>query len=125
MILGVVNADLEARIQVEVQGPGGQLQAVEAVIDTGFNGSFTLPPGLIASLGLSWLCQQQGILADGNVQIFDVYTATLLWNGQLRQVETEAVDAQPLVGMSLLEGHELQMSVMSGGSVTINALPTP
>jgi len=54
------------------------------VIDTGFNGSFTLPPGLIASLGLPWLCQQQGILADGNVQIFDVYS--------------------PLIGMALLQG---------------------
>jgi len=65
------------------------------VIDTGFNGSFTLPPGLIASLGLPWLCQQQGILADGNVQIFDVYS--------------------PLIGMALLQGCELRIQVLAGG----------
>ena len=39
MIEGVVNADYEAVIPLTVQGPAGQAQDIEAVIDTGFTGS--------------------------------------------------------------------------------------
>jgi clan AA aspartic protease len=125
MITGVVNADLEARVQLVVQNASGQSQTIEAVIDTGFNSFLTLPPTLVGVLSLPWLCHTQGYLADGSVHDFDVYEATILWDGQLRTVETEAVDAQPLVEMSLLEGHELRVSVVNGGPVSISALPIP
>ena len=38
MILGVVNAAYEAVITLSVQGPEGQAQEVDAVVDTGFTG---------------------------------------------------------------------------------------
>jgi clan AA aspartic protease len=91
--------------------------------DTGFTGFLTLPAVLIAALGLPWLCRQPGILADGSVDVFDVYTATVLWDGQSRTVEVEAADAEPLVGMSLLDYHSLRIDVLAGGVVTIMALP--
>lgn len=108
MITGVVNANCEA---------------IEAMIDTGFSGFLTLPPRIIASLGLSWVCRQSGILADGSVRPFDVYAATVVWDGQERTVETEAVDTEPLLGMGLIHGHDLRMRVVTGGIVTIEALP--
>lgn len=43
MITGVVSTDLEATIRLRVQGPCGQQREIEVVIDTGFNGSLTLP----------------------------------------------------------------------------------
>ena len=43
MITGVVNADHEATIQLVIQGDHGQQETIEAVIDTGFTGSLTLP----------------------------------------------------------------------------------
>jgi clan AA aspartic protease len=125
MITGVVNADLEATIRLEVLGTGGQSQTVEAVVDTGYNGFFTLPPGLIASLGLPWLCRQPGMLADGSVQVFNVHIATVLWDGQPRQVETDEADAQPLIGMRLLQGHEIKMHIIDGGVVSVSAVPPP
>lgn len=91
-------------------------------IDTGFSGFLTLPPRLVTTLGLAWLCRQPGILADGRVEYFDVYVATVIWDGQPRTVEVEAADTEPLVGMSLLEHHALQIDVLNGGSVTITAL---
>ena len=96
---------------------------VEAVIDTGFTGYLTLPPSIIAALQLTWLGREQGILADGSVDFFDVYRAAVIWNGQPRAVEIEAVNAEPLVGMTLLERHSLRIDVMRGGTVTINSLP--
>jgi clan AA aspartic protease len=123
MISGVVNPNLEAVVRIGVQDTGGQPHDVDAVIDTGFSGFLTLPPRLLTLLGLVWLCRQQGILADGSLHVFDVYTVTILWDGQLRPVELEAVDASPLIGLSLLQGHELRVQVVNGGSVSIESLP--
>ena len=113
MLTGAVNADLEALLRLTVRDAAGQPHDVEAVIDTGFNGFLTLPPPLVAALGLTWLCRQHGQLADGSVQPFDVYEATVDWDGQPRSVEVEAVDAQPLVGMALMQGAELRIQVLA------------
>ncbi len=120
---GVVNADLEPLLRLTVRDAGGQPHDVEVVIDTGFNGFLTLPPALVAALGLPWLCRQQGQLADGNVLVFDVYVATVDWHGRPRSVEVEAADAQPLLGMALLQGSGLRIEVVPGGPVTITTLP--
>ena len=123
MITGVVNANHEATIQLVVRGAHGQQETIEAVIDTGFTGSLTLPPMLITALGLPWLGRQRAMLGYGSVRFFDVYAATIIWDGQVRTVETDATDTEPLLGMSLLAGHEVRMQVVDGGTVTIEALP--
>jgi len=123
MMTGAVNPDLEALLQLTVRDAGGQPRPVPAVIDTGFNGFLTLPPALIATLGLPWLCRQEGQLADGSVQAFDVYVATVDWDGQPRSVEVDAAEAQPLIGMGLMQGSELRIQVRPGGSVTIEGMP--
>jgi len=53
MIRGAVNADREATIRLSVRGPSGQEREVDADIDTGFDGWLSLPPSLIADLGLA------------------------------------------------------------------------
>ena len=123
MITGVVNANREAIIRLVVTGPSGQQQNTEAIIDTGFTGFLTLPSALVAALGLSWRSRQPGILADGSVDIFDVYVASVMWDGQPRTVEVEAAETEPLVGMSLLDRHSLRIDVLRGGVVTVSALP--
>ena len=52
MITGIVTVAREAVISLTVRGPNGQEQEIEAVIDTGFDGSLTSPPALITALGL-------------------------------------------------------------------------
>jgi predicted aspartyl protease len=89
MITGAVNAHREATIRLAISGSGGQQQEIEAIIDTGFTAYLTLPPILVQALGLAWLCRQPGILADGSVEVFDVYIATVLWDGQPRTVESK------------------------------------
>lgn len=54
---------------------------------------------------------------------FDVYVATVDWNGQSRDVEVDVADAQPLLGMSLMLGSELRIAVVDGGETTIAQLP--
>lgn len=123
MITGVVNANREATIRLLAVGPRGQQEEIEAIIDTGFTGLLTLPPGSVTALGLPWLCRQPGILADGRVDFFDVYIGRVIWDGQPRTVEVEAADTEPLVGMSLLDRHSLRIDVLTGGIVTITSLP--
>lgn len=123
MMTGVVNAALEASLRLSVEDTRGQLQEVEAILDTGFNGFLTLPSALIAALGLPWLSRQEGQLADGTFQVLDVFAAAILWDGRPRTVEVEALDAQPLVGMALMRGHELRVHVKPGGVVTIAGVP--
>ena len=110
-------------IRLAVAGPGGRQREIEAIVDTGFTGFLTLPGALVAALELPWLCRQPGILADGSVDFFDVYTAMVMWDGQSRTVEVDDAEAEPLLGMSLLDRHSLWIEVVTGGAVTITPLP--
>jgi predicted aspartyl protease len=64
------------------------------------------------------------MLGDGSLHPFDVYVATIIWNGHARSVETDAAETTPLIGMGLLYGHDLRIQTIEGGMVTIEALQT-
>jgi hypothetical protein len=46
MLRGTVNARLEGVLSLRVRGPGGAEIEVEAIADSGFTASLTLPPRL-------------------------------------------------------------------------------
>jgi len=121
MITGVVKAD-EARIRLTIRGARGRQHKVDAVLDTGFTASLTLPPAVIAGLGLPWQSVDTFTLADGSESDVDVYAAQVEWDGRLRTVLVHAADADPLLGMRLLRGYELKMLVRHRGPVTIRPL---
>jgi len=123
MIIGNVNVNREAIIKFAVLGKNNQRQGISAVIDTGYTGFLTLPSTVIKALGLVWYMQQEGVLADGSVCMFNVYEASVLWDGLVRTVEINESETDPLVGMGLLEGYELKIQTVAGGLVTITALP--
>ena len=105
-----------------VKGIRGWEQEVEAVIDTGYTGSLTLPPALIRALGLRWQSVDRFTLADGSQCIIDVYVARVEWDGKMRTILVNEADADALVGMRLLRGYELNMQVRARGKVTIKRL---
>ena len=121
MITGAVKAD-EARIRLTVRGRRGREQAVAAVIDSGYTGALTLPPALITLLGLRWQSTQRATLGDGSTCVFQVYLGKVVWDGKVRQILVDEADADPLIGMRLLRGHELKMQVRYRGKVTIKRL---
>ena len=65
MIQGVVNAAFDAVVRLPIQGPSGQIQQIEAIIDTGYNGFMTLPPALVVEMGLPFVTRGTAFLADG------------------------------------------------------------
>jgi clan AA aspartic protease len=119
---GSVNENLEALVEMTIVLADGERRPFKAAVDTGFNGFLTLPMSLIASMDLSWLFRQEGLLADGTTHTFDVYVATVEWQGSLRAIEVEAAEAQPLLGMALMLGSELRIQVIPGGSATLAPL---
>ena len=123
MITGMVNAHAEATIRLPVWAADGREQEMEAVLDTGFNGSLTLPPAVIATLGLRWRTRGLVMLANGTEDHCDIYTATVIWDGRPRNILVEAADTDPLIGMALLYGHDVRIQVREGGRVSIEPLP--
>lgn len=121
MITGVVQA-AEGRIRLKLKGLRGREQEVDAVIDTGYTAALTLPPTLIQALGLRWQSVDRVRLADGSTCVFDVYEGKVVWDGKVRHILVDEADADPLVGMRLLKGHELKMEVRYRGKVTIKRL---
>jgi predicted aspartyl protease len=55
--------------------------------------------------------------------LFDVYDAEMIWNGQYREVEVNAAETEPLLGMRMLKGYRLQVDAIEGGLVAIEILP--
>lgn len=125
MITGTVTArDLEliARIRLRVKGALGHEREIEAIVDTGFTGALTLPSSLISSPNLAWRSRGSAILANGGIDHFDKYAATVVWDGRPRRILVESADIEPLVGMRLLRGYDLHIQVTNGGSVKIERL---
>ena len=84
MINGVVKYS-EGRIRLTVVGAPGRKQIVEAVVDTGYTASLTLPPHVIEALGLRWQTVDRVQLADGSICKFNVYESKVVWDGKVPQ----------------------------------------
>ena len=113
MITGSVNSRREAIIQLEVLGHDGQRQAVDAVIDTGFNGFLTLPGQVIAALGLRRFGSVRVVLVDGSEDLFPTYKATV--SGTVRAQHRGRCHRQrSFAGMALFARHELRIKVVYG-----------
>jgi len=123
MIAGAVNSRHEALIRLPILDTAGTPHDVEIILDTGFNGSLTLPTSLIAQLSLPWYSPRKPILGKGQEELFDVHAATVIWDGVPRPVLAHAMNTAPMLGMALLAGHDLRIRAVVGGRVEIQAVP--
>jgi clan AA aspartic protease len=119
MIHGIVSERREAIVVVDVEDSSGVTHSIPAVIDTGFDGSLTLPVEALKELAASRFGRIAIILADGSESLCDVYKLQIVWDGERRVIEVDAAETAPLVGMALLEGFILNVDVVEGGVVTI------
>jgi clan AA aspartic protease len=123
MIVGQVLASREAVIPLEIYNSQGQVISFSATIDTGFTEYLTLPPAQISALGLTYRSTTQVRLGDGRIVRLRIYSATIIWDGQRRDLSIHETDGGALVGMSLLYGYKMTMETVDGGSVILEALP--
>lgn len=110
-------------VPVQVRSSAGQPMDVEAVVDTGFSGLLTLPPVLIARLQLPYDRTEIYTIGDNSDVAFDLYGATVVWDGQDRAIFVLETEGEPLIGMSMLRGYHLFVDVIDGGDVRVEARP--
>ena len=91
-------------------------------MDTGFTGWLTLPLNFIFALGLPWKELGAAILADGSQVFFDVYEATVVWDGQVIAISVDESDSEPLIGMALMDAFRILIEDVDGGLVQIERI---
>ncbi len=125
MMTGVVTAQREAILSLTLHDANGQEHTYNSLIDTGYNGTLTLPPDVIAILGLRWHRFGRAILADGSETTFNIYKGVVLWDGQPMTIRIDELEADSLVGMSLMYGYELVLPVLDGATFILRRIPHP
>jgi len=95
---------------------------IEFVVDTGFTDQLCLPAEAVALLRLPFRYAMPVNLADNSRVRLPVHEATILWNGEEREVRVLATGRRPLLGTALLDEHELVVQFTEGGVVTIDEL---
>jgi clan AA aspartic protease len=78
---------------------------IEFVIDTGFTEFLSLPPEAVTLLGFSFVYDMYANLADNSNVILPVHEATIIWNGEEREVHVLATGRLPLLGLIFLPSH--------------------
>ena len=123
MMQGIVTADREAVIRLQILDTAGKPTDIDVVMDTGFNGYMTLPLTTIHQHGLTLDGTRAVILGDGTQTMLDIYRGTLLWMGQRYTVQALAAEGGALIGMALLYGCDVTLQVLDGGLVTVTRIP--
>jgi clan AA aspartic protease len=123
VIIGLVTPNREPIVELRVRGPQNTELVVKTILDTGFTAYLSLPPSLIAALGLPYRGTDTLMLADGSLVSSDYYEAIVVWDGRERKVSVHSLGGSALLGMSLLWGHLLTMRIVSGGRATISSIP--
>lgn len=119
---GFVNDQRQPIVPITVRGAKSKERTVEAMLDTGFNGTLTLPPELVLELGLAFWFSRTVTLADGSIQDVSNHRGRILWEGVERPTRIMASGNQPLIGMGLLMGYSIRIDAIDGGLVVVESL---
>lgn len=73
-------------------------------------------------MGFPFIYDMYANLADNSNVILPVHQATIIWNGEEREVNVLATGRLPLLGTALLDEHEIVIQFTQEGLVTIEEL---
>src|SRR5437870_10738825 len=108
MLVGLVNPHREPIIRLILLSSRNRSQSHSAVVDTGFNGTLSLPETLIRRLGWRWIGHESYEIATGDVVREKVFVGRIRWMQRIHEVDVVASHAKDiLIGTRLLEGCRL------------------
>ena len=121
MIEGFVDETGAIIVPIFVVGAPPDL-AQTAMLDTGFNGTLTLPASVVRKLDLVQSGVVQSMLADGSIITALLFYADVSWHGAARTIEVQESEGPVLLGMNMLGGSRLLVDAIPDGRVEITAL---
>ena len=120
MIAGRVNERHEAIIPVQMRGSA---RGFDVIIDTGFQGShLMLPRVVIDALGLTRNGTVRIRLANERVVRISSYTGEVAWHNGFKRVRVLESENSYLASADLLAGSHIEIDMIPGGVVRIDAL---
>ena len=120
MIAGYVNEYYEAIIPIRMRG---NIPSLDAVIDTGFQGAdLLLPRAVINLLGLRPAGDMILLMADEREARFTYYNGEVLWHYGFKRVRVLESENSYLASADLLAGSHIEIDMIPGGIVRIEAL---
>jgi len=122
MVNGRVDADLQIWLPVELVDISGTSHSVEAVLDTGFDGSLSLPRQMLDRLGWEPDLPVNVTMANGQSAVWDTWEGSVIWHTRSRDILVFEVEQAPLLGMELMSGSRLTVEAIGGGDVLIEEL---
>jgi clan AA aspartic protease len=123
-VKGVVEYGLDPLLSLTVIPASGDGIEVIATVDTGFMGTLTLPSAAIRDLELQLDRSSYAVLADGSTILCDVYRAVVLWHAEKKSIDVYETNAEPLLGMELMQNCRLTMDIIPDGPFSIVPLAT-
>ena len=120
MITGYVNEYHEAIIPVRMRG---NIPPMDLIIDTGFQGAdFLLPRTVINLLGLRRAGDMTLLMADEREAKFIYYVGQVIWHDGYKRVRVLESENSYLASADLLAGSHIEIDMIPGGMVRIDAL---
>jgi clan AA aspartic protease len=121
-MIGLVTPNLRPVIKLTARGKAGGSVEIDAWVDTGFDGDLMVSAELLSMLEVSAPLQTMAWLADGSLMESSSFAVNVDWNGRERMVQAIETQGHILVGIGLLQHHELRIAFLDGGEVTIEAI---
>src|SRR5882672_7651676 len=108
MLKGIVNPRGEPVVRIALLSSANHSQSHSAVIDTGFNGTLSLPESLIQRLGWRWIGYESYEIATGDVVREKVFVGRARWMRRIQEVDVVASHSRDiLIGTRLLQESRL------------------
>lgn len=98
------------KIKLRVKGRR-QAVVIEAVLDTGFNGSLSIPISIAVPLGLELIGREPVEYADGRTSYELIFSVEVILDGKSKSVLTTLTgSSEALVGTALLNNYEVRLN---------------
>jgi len=91
-------------------------------LDTGFSDWITLPPHIVASLGLIFREEGRYVLADGSISRTRLFEAEIDWFGNWKLILVLENEGGSLLGMEMIARCNLNLDAVENGAVEIRPL---
>lgn len=108
MLKGFVKLHGEPVVRITLLSSTHHPQSHPAVIDTGFNGTLSLPEALLQRLEWRWVGYDSYEIATGDVIREKVFVGRIRWMRRVQEVDVVSSHAKDiLIGTRLLQGSRL------------------